>query len=246
MNNVLNATETTLIILPGWGGSHETWADFVALAKPHFQEVVVIDLPCFGDEPCPTEVWGVEEYSLFVKEKIVAYSDRSIALLGHSFGGAVATYLVTTHPDIVDTLILSGPAIYRPHRYIRRTLFGIVAKFGTLLVVLIRGKRLRTRIKKLLYRIAGSPDYSETSGMKRRIFKKIIREDLRHLLEDITVPTCVIQGTDDAYVPYRYGENIARSIPFASFVSVKKGTHGLHQRRTAEFLESIMTFVNNR
>ena len=49
----------SIIILPGWGGSHETWHDFVTLLAPQVSDVRVIDLPCFGTEPCPKEVWGI-------------------------------------------------------------------------------------------------------------------------------------------------------------------------------------------
>ena len=38
-----------------------------SLAQRDFN-VVCIDLPCFGTEPCPTSVWGVEEYSNLVRQ----------------------------------------------------------------------------------------------------------------------------------------------------------------------------------
>ncbi len=238
-------SEATLVILPGWGGSHETWADFVALAKPHFADVVVIDLPCFGDEPCPTEVWGVEDYSHFVEERLREYSTRQIILLGHSFGGAVATHLAAMNSDIVDKLILSGAAVFRPKNHLRRVFFGLAAKLGTLGVALIPSKTVKARAKRILYRIAGSPDYDKTDGVQREIFKKIIRQDLGHVLSTISLPTCVIQGTADTYVPYRAGERIARNIPHASFVAVKDGIHGLHTKRKDELLDAIRTFASN-
>ena len=58
-----------LIIVHGWGGSRQTWSDFVSLAESDF-EVEVIELPCFGAEPCPSSIWGVEEYAKFISDKI--------------------------------------------------------------------------------------------------------------------------------------------------------------------------------
>jgi len=263
-----------LIILPGWGGSHETWVDFVALAKPHFQDVVVIDLPCFGDEPCPKDVWGVEEYANFAKKRIdsLRHSEgpkgleesrekqrdlstldslRSssirddIILLGHSFGGAVATQLVVTNPDIASKLILSGAAVIRPKNYLRRCIFGTMAKIGKCCIAILPSQKLKNLAKKILYRVADSPDFSETSGIKRDIFKKIIRQDLQHLLSTISIPTCIMQGTDDTYVPYRHGKRIAEGIRSASFVVIEQGRHGLHLKKTADaLLSAILEFCN--
>jgi len=231
-----------LLILPGWGGSHETWADFVAFAKPHFDDVVVIDLPCFGTEPCPTDVWGVEEYADFAKKRISQFSNKQIILLGHSFGGAVATHLVANNPELVDKLILSGAAVYRPKNYIRRILLGTFAKFGKVLFKIPFIEKGNVWAKSVLYRAADSPDYSSTSGMKRDIFRKIIRQDFGHLLPLIAVPTCVIQGTRDTHVPYAYGAHMAEHIPYASFVAVANGTHGLHLKKKKELLEAILEF----
>ncbi|PIR76574.1 MAG: hypothetical protein COU32_01370 [Candidatus Magasanikbacteria bacterium CG10_big_fil_rev_8_21_14_0_10_42_10] len=234
-----------LVILPGWGGSHEMWADFVALAKPHFQDVVVIDLPCFGNEPCPKDVWGVEEYANFAKERIAQLPNYPIVLLGHSFGGAVATQLVANNPNIASKLILSGAAVIRPKNYLKRALFGTMAKIGKCCIAILPSQKLKNLAKKILYRVADSPDFSETSGIKRDIFKKIIRQDLQHLLSTISIPTCIMQGTDDTYVPYRHGKRIAEGIRSASFVVIEQGRHGLHLKKTADaLLSAILEFCN--
>ncbi|MBU0596920.1 alpha/beta hydrolase [Patescibacteria group bacterium] len=231
----------TLIILPGWGGSHETWADFVELAKKEFSEVRVIDLPCFGDEPCPTKVWGVEDYSEFVKSKIS--NQKSAIILGHSFGGAVATRVVFDNPNIVDKLILSGAAIYRPKKPIRRLFFGLIAMTGKYLFRLPIIEKFDVWGKKILYKATGSTDYNETAGIKREIFKKIIREDRSELLHKIKIPTLVTWGTKDSFVPIRYGKKICESIPDCKMKVFKNGKHGLHIQMPKEFLNAIIDFA---
>jgi pimeloyl-ACP methyl ester carboxylesterase len=234
---------TTLIIIPGWGGSHETWSDFVTLAKPHFNNVIVIDLPCFGDEPCPSKVWGVEEYSNFVESKISKYKNKQMVLLGHSFGGAVAAHLVKSNPKLIDKLVLSGAAIYRPKNYLKRTALGFFAKIAKLIISIIPSKKLRNTTKRLTHKLTGTSDYNETTGIKRQIFKKIVRQDQGHILSNIVTPTCVIQGTNDTYVPYRFGKRIAEHIPSASFVTIADGRHGLHISSKKIFLNTILEFI---
>ena len=85
--------DKTLIIIPGWGGDKSTWQQAQTLFSKHI-ETICIELPCFGDVPCPKDVWGVKEYANFVEQSIQALNKKNIVILGHSFGGQVATYLV--------------------------------------------------------------------------------------------------------------------------------------------------------
>lgn len=244
MSNLTTQKKPILIILPGWGGSRETWADFVVIAKECF-DVHVIDLPCFGSEPCPPDVWGLEEYAQFVKDTIAKTTNRPIVLLGHSFGGQVAASVVAANPAIVDMLILTGAAIYRKKRPIKNFFFGAAAKMGKSVFSLPILSSFRDAATKLLYRVAHS-DYAETSGMAREIYKKITRQDVSHLLPKIAVSTLVVWGENDAQTPIRFGKKIARGIPNATFIMVKNGTHGLHHETKKELLETIVNFVSNR
>lgn len=232
----------TVVILPGWGGSHETWHEFMNLAKEKY-DVMCIDLPCFGGVPCPEAVWGVEEYADFVKSKIINHKSK-IILLGHSFGGQIAAYLAAKHPELIEKLILSGAAALRPNRRTRRLIFGVIAKTGKLFFRLPFIERFGLWAKKVLYRASDSPDYAKTSGIQREIFKKIIRRDLSELLPSISAPTLVVWGSHDQYIPASQGKKIAFLIPGSRFVLIPRATHGLHQRHTLEFFGLVDDFIS--
>lgn len=246
MSNLTTRRKPTLIILPGWGGSRETWADFTEIAKEYF-EVYIIDLPCFGSAPCPAEIWGVGDYGQFVQTQILhlKHIDSNTILLGHSFGGQIAAALVAENPALADALILSGAAIYRKRKPIKNFFFGAVAKIGKLVFSLPFLASPRDAATKLLYRAAHS-DYAETSGIQREIYKKITRQDVSHVLPQIAIPTLVIWGEHDRQIPIRFGKKIARYIPNATFIAVKNGTHGLHHETKKELLEAIAQFLDNR
>ncbi|MBU1987422.1 alpha/beta hydrolase [Patescibacteria group bacterium] len=80
--------------------------------------------------------------------------------------------------------------------------------------------------------------------MKRDIFKKIIRQDLIYLLHKINIPTLIIWGTRDGYVPLSDGKKIARLIPNAKLEIIKNGKHGLHLQCPEKLLEVILRFTN--
>tara|TARA_B100000700_G_C14936626_1_gene804649 strand:+ start:464 stop:1189 length:726 start_codon:yes stop_codon:yes gene_type:complete len=229
---------SVLVILPGWGGSSETWRGFVDFLGSHIPDldVKVFELPCFGETSCPTEVWGVREYAKFVKHKLAHLNYDRIILLGHSFGGQVATYLVAHHPEVCERLVLSGAAVYRPKRKFRRTVFWVVAQCVRVFLKIPLLKHRKKRIKKNLYRIIGSLDYQESAGVKREIYKKVIREDVSELLGRIMVHTDVVWGAKDKHTPLRYGKKIVAEIPNAQLHVIKDGTHGLHRHKKKAFL----------
>lgn len=236
----------SIIILPGWGGSHETWHDFVTLLAPQVSDVRVIDLPCFGTEPCPKEVWGIPEYAAFVEKKIQDIPPEKRVILGHSFGGQVAAFLVSQNPSVCAKLILSGAAIFRPKRRIKRYLFGGVARVGKVFFSLPYISRYRAVAERLLYRAADSPDYQHTkqNPIQQAIFQQVTRASVDGGLSHISVPTLLLWGTHDTYVPIRFGKKIAARIPHATFVSFQGGTHGLHRSKPQEMVQEILLFLS--
>ena len=243
-----------LIILHGWGGSRQTWSDFVSLAGSDF-DVEVVELPCFGAEPCPSSIWGVEEYSNFVADKIKSYppkadqsgsekENQETILLGHSFGGQIATYLLAHEPNIVDKLILSGAAVYRRPESLRNNIFKMVAKCGKIVFSLPGLNKLSGFMRKVLYKSAGTGDYNKTEGIRRDIFLKITKQDVSQSLPEIKVPTLVVWGDKDSYVSLKDGELIAGNIPGAKLEIIKNGTHGLHIKKKQELLNIIKNFSN--
>lgn len=229
-----------LVIIPGWGGTVQSWNDFIELANTDF-EVHFIDMPCFGDVPCPSEIWGVEEYAKYVIEK-TKYLEKPI-LLGHSFGGQVAVNMVASNPEMFSAVILSGAVVIRLKYTFKRTIFGLLAKVGKVIFALPIINKLEKIARKILYKVIDSPDYDKTEGVKREIFQKIIRQDQTDNLERIKIPTLVVWGSRDSYVPLKYGIKIADKIPNAKLEIIQDGTHGLHMKRTKELFDIVKNFV---
>lgn len=235
----------TLIIIPGWGGTQENWQSFIDLAKKDYQ-VVFLSLPCFGDKPCPSEIWGVDEYVDFVKNKIQDLNITKPILFAHSFGGQIASKLVVENPNLIDKLILSGAAIIRPSHTTKRIIFGIIAKIGQIIFKLPILNRFNSLAKKILYCVADSPDYNQTNGIKRKIFQKVIRENLEYLLPKIKKETLVVWGEYDKYVSLKIGKKIAQLIPNSKLKIISQGKHGLHINCPERLLKEVNNFINNK
>ncbi|MBU0722447.1 alpha/beta hydrolase [Patescibacteria group bacterium] len=234
-----------LLILPGWDGTKKTWQDFINIARKDY-EVICLELPCFGNEPCPDKIWGVKEYADFVAQKIKSLNLIKPILLGHSFGGQVAAYLAANNPELISQLILSGPTLSRPKHNLKRFIFGFMASFGKIFFQLFPFDKLgkgnfsfKTKAKKILYRLADSPDYNNTSGIKREIFKKIIRQDVTDQLSKIDLPVLIIWGGKDNYVSLKAGKKLAKLIKNSKLKIIPNGRHGLHISQPDDFYKII-------
>ena len=234
--------KTTLIILPGWGGNKETWKEFVALASKDF-EVQVIDLPCFGEEPCPNTAWGVEDYVQFVKSKVESYQVDKPVLLGHSFGGQIATVFASKYPEMINRLILSAPAVFRPKKGLKRLIFGAGAKPGKLIFKIPWIEKSSAWAERIYHQAIGAQDYHDTSGIKREIFKKIIRQDRGEEASKITTPTLIVWGTLDGYLPVSNAYKLNKLIKDSQLEIVKGGRHGLHLQMPEKLLGIIRNFT---
>lgn len=242
------SSQPLIVILPGWGGTHETWREFMVEAEAAGIPNRCIDLPCFGDTPCPAEVWGVEEYALFVQEQLTllqgATPGTPIVLLGHSFGGQVATVVAAKYPELLHGLILSGAAIFRPKRTLKRTFFAFIATIGKWIFRLPLLEKAGDTAKKILYKAADSPDYKETSGIKRDIFKKIIRQDVSLYLPSIRLQTLILWGKNDRYVPVHDSERIKNLLAHASVQTIPHAGHGLHLTHRQEMISFIREYLS--
>lgn len=231
-----------LIILPGWGGTKESWQEFITLAQAQF-EVRCLELPGFGQEKPPTQVWGVEEYANFVKGKINGLGIGKKIILGHSFGGQVAAYLVGNNPHICDTLVLSGPAIFRRQPTTKQTILKPLVLAGQRLFGLPGLSGFAQLARKVLYKSIGSPDYNQTSGIMRQIFQKVITQDVSDQLIKITIKTLVVAGVKDTYVSVNDSRQVTKTLPQATIVEFPDGKHGLHQSHSVELLKTILEFI---
>lgn len=232
-----------LVILPGWGGNKKTWNEFLVLSRD-ILDVKLIELPCFGEEPCPTEIWGVEEYADFVVKKIRKNNINNFILLGHSFGGQVASYIAGNNMLNLDGLILSGAASIRPKKALKRFLSKIIAKVTKSFFYFVGLGRLFTVMRPLFYKLIGSPDYLATKGIKTEIYKKIIRQDQTELLSQIKTKTLVVWGKRDKHVSINLGKKIAGLIPDSDMIVYNGASHGLHRQVTQTLIKDIKKFAD--
>ncbi len=218
--------DTKIVILHGWNQSKKDWVNIVSMFDGMAE---VLEMPGFGDEKLVDENWGIEQYCSWVYDKLKNTTDKKI-IIGHSFGGRVASLLTSKHPEIVEKLILYGaPCIYRPSIKVKIKIF--LNKIKNILG--IKRSLLTTNIEL-------KEAFDKNMG---NIFKKAVVFDQTEILKKIKVKTLLIWGQRDNAVPLNIAYEMKSLIPNSELIIIDKVGHNAHLENPYLFYGTIKKFI---
>lgn len=228
-----------ILILHGWGRGSDSYTEVMeGIAKEGYQ-VVVPDLPGFGKSLPPSFVWGVDEYVEFVKNFADALALQKFVLLGHSFGGSVATKFTIKYPEQVRKLLLVDSAAIRRKRLkkeIQKAVVHFLHQFSFL--------PFYGFIRKIAYRtLFRSSDYSLMEGVMKETYLKVIGENISHMFSQISVPTLLVWGEKDGITPLAHAYFMKENIPGATLEIIPNVRHNPHREAPETLVKKILEFI---
>lgn len=241
-----------IIIMHGWGQSLEGMRPFAELIAGTSQ-VHLIDLPGFGKSPKPVEDWDSTGYA----ERIYQYmKDNGLEradVLGHSFGGKVATRLAARHPEAVRGLILMDAS------GLKRKITGKQKLRGDMIRTLSKllkwsDKTFKTRyFENWFVPKFGSRDY-KNAGELRNIFVKTVNEDVTEDCGKIVSSTLILWGELDDETPVEMGQRFNSLIKNSNLIVLPRKDHfpylneGMHlcARYVLDFVNTLNAAPESR
>ena len=103
-------SKPALVLVPGLVVTSRNVAPTARLLQEAFS-VYALDLPGFGKSDKPARVLSVPQLATALLEWMDAAGLSKAHLLGNSFGCQVIVEAASRHPDRVDRLVLTGPAL---------------------------------------------------------------------------------------------------------------------------------------
>lgn len=227
-----------LVLLHGWADSAKTYARLSEILKADY-EVLMLDLPGFGGSQAPPQAWGLEQYADFVEAWLKKLNLKPYAMIGHSYGGAVAIIYASQAPQISKLILLASAGLRDKNRG-RKMIYKLAAKTAKLpLYVLPEPKR--RRVKQKLYGSIGS-DLMLLPHMEQT-YRKMINQDVRAAAGRINLPVLLIYGADDKLTPPSDGRLISQAIKHSQLEIVSGAGHFLHQEQVAEVGSLMADFL---
>jgi pimeloyl-ACP methyl ester carboxylesterase len=230
-----------ILILHGWGWpiSSPQWARVRKLLAAAGYTVFLPDLPGFGQTPSPKEPWTIDNYVEWVKSFCEKNNLSQVFLLGHSFGGSVATKFSIRYPERVRKLILVDSAAIRRKR-LKKEIQKMVAHFLNRFSFLPFYGFVRKAAYRILFRHS---DYLLTEGVMKETYLKVLGEDMSDIFSNISVPTLLIWGGKDGITPLEHAYFMKEKIPGARLEIIPNVKHNPHREAPETLAEKIKEYI---
>lgn len=240
-----------LLIIHGFLGMSDNWKTFGALYAAEGFQVHILDLRNHG-KSFHSDDFSYEIMAQDVLEYCQVHQLKKVSIIGHSMGGKVAMLLATTHPQLIDKLIVAdiGPKYYAPHH--QDILAGLNAvDFST--------KPDRAQVEEMLYPYI--PDFGTRQFLMKSLYwiepgQLAYRFNLPVFNAKIEVigtalpreahfenPTLFIRGGNSNYILDVDLPEIKKHFPNFELATIPNVGHWLHAENPKMFFEITAQFL---
>jgi pimeloyl-ACP methyl ester carboxylesterase len=248
-----------IVLLHGSNDSLQTWERWVQVLSPTYR-VISMDLPGHGlTGPSASGAYGGDDYVAVVDAVVRALGVGRFAIGGNSMGGGVSWRYALAHPDKVRALVLVDAAGYpRPAEGRPPLIFRLAATpgVGEALARLTSRGMIENNLKEVI-----ANDALVTDALVDRYFDMLRRDGNREAtlqrmrgsrgdpeawrrIATIRVPTLVIWGADDPWIPASDAARFAADIPGARTVIYPATGHLPQEERPLESAAEVRGFLD--
>lgn len=195
--------DKVLLVLHGWGSNKEIMKQAFANTMPDYKHIY-LDMPGFG-KSSNEMILTTKDYANIVQLFLDAMDVNATIVMGHSFGGKVATLLKT--PCLV-LLSSSGILTVKPWSVrVKIALFKLLKPLGI------------KKIRKFFV----APDAQGMSHEMYETFKNVVNEDFEDEFAKSKSKALCFWGKEDTATPLYTGEKIAALIEDSTFYPLDGG-----------------------
>ena len=248
---------TPIVLIHGFCSSTLVWSEALLNLAARGFRVIAPDLLGYGYSGKPRNA----EYTIASQARVIVglldkLAIERAALVGSSYGGAVAATVALDYPERVEKLVLVGAVTNNaPTKYLLMRLFGSPV-IGDLLSPLLIGSRrlLRLRMKRVYDKHSRILDERrvdarhlplKASATHRAIIRTVRRWDADRIQRDahlINQPTLLIWGENDPEVPLQDGERLQEKIDGSRLIIFRNCGHNPHEEFPQSFNEVVTDF----
>lgn len=221
--------------LPGETNPWNNRVEFLTQLKQAGFDVTMVTFPGFCGAPEPHKEWRLSEYLALVERHV--QKEQPDAVLGYSFGGAVALGWSEAYQNALP-IILVSPAILRKYAVKSGVLARVAKKLPGFVVEIFRDWYLKYYVK--------NPFYTYGSSFLRKTYRNIIGLDLTDILNrSEKKDLLLVYGSDDTATPVTsiLQTLSPNSLLHNKIVIIKGGGHDIANSHTDELVGAIRSFL---
>ncbi|MDD5717322.1 MAG: alpha/beta hydrolase [Sulfuricurvum sp.] len=187
-----------IIFLHGWGSHKNLMKHAFSTHLKQFRHIY-IDMPGFGNSTCNMPLTS-EDYAQILEAFISQIDTTKAIILGHSFGGKIATLL---NPDLLVLVGSAGILVPKPFKIRAKIFLFKLLKFTGL---------------SALRRFFVAPDAQGLSQPMYETFKQVVNEDFSDKFRAFKGKALLCFGRQDTATPMWTAYKIAEFIPNSTVV----------------------------
>ena len=248
-----------IILIHGRSSSLHTWEGWVAALKIEHR-VISMDLPGSGlTDPDPKNDYSIEADTQFMLRFLNALGVHRCVLVGNSLGGNIAWHVAVTEPLLVDKLVLVDAAGYAithrseppGFRFARiKSLSWITEHFlpRSIIEASVRNlfgdpSRVPTAVVDRYYEL--SLHAGNRIALVQRFAQATPGADVERL-KTLTMPTLILWGARDKYIPPEYAEQFHRDIDGSQLVMYDDLGHIPQEEDPARSVADLRRFLTEQ
>jgi pimeloyl-ACP methyl ester carboxylesterase len=207
-----------MVVLHGWGSNKALMKKSFSPYLDSFRHIY-IDMPGFGNSTC-NQVLTTSDYAQILEYFMVHLNVQRDIVVGHSFGGKVATLL---NPSVL--VLLSSAGIVWPKSLKVKTKIFTFKFLKTLGL-----SKFRTRFV--------ADDAKELSEPMYETFKNVVDEDFTYYFENYTGKALICWGEEDNATPLKSAHKIQALIK-DSKLEIYSGDHYFFMDKAEDISKKI-------
>lgn len=237
----------TLLLLHG---ITDSWCSFEPVLPhlPAHWHVLALTQRGHGGSDKPAGGYGTRDFAADAAAFAQALGLPPLVVVGHSMGSANAMRLAIDHPERVRGVVAAGAFASFGDKaelvdFVRGSIEPLRDPIARELALAFQQDTLARPVPPQLLRTVVDESLRVPAFVWRAAFTGLLQDDFASELPRITVPTLLVQGSADAFVPAADTERLLRVLPQAR-ASVWAGAgHAMHWEEPARFADELRRFV---
>ena len=219
-----------LLLLHGLFGALSNWQATLDHFSPNYKVVIPL-MPMFTMPITKLSVKGLANYIHdFVEHK----GYKEVTLLGNSLGGHVGLVYVTTHPEKVNAMMLTGSSgLYE------NAMGGSFPKRGNYEYIETKAREVfydpKIATKELVDDVYATVNDRMKALKTLSIAKSAIRHNMANDLPEMKQPVCLIWGKEDGVTPPEVAHDFHKLLPNSDLFWIDKCGHAAMMEHPEKF-----------
>jgi len=262
-----NPEDDAVIFIHGFGGSTFSWRDTLAPVAEAGYYAIALDLPPFGLSDKSADIgYAHQDFAGYVAGLLDALEIEQATIIGHSMGGSVTAYFAREYTERVEKLVFVAGGVFEAIDLAEGgggafDFLSIINPEAPAAVGLLRSLLTPERFSSTLTS-AYADDNEVTDEIAAGYQRPLLIEDwpvgflaflqaseenpitLDQLADVATMPTLILWGEEDTWVPLELGEVMDDALPNATLITYPSIGHLPMEEAPTQFNKDLIAFLD--